>query len=69
MDGHEILFINFFEMTLRQGPLPQQGDSGSVLVSDFGSGLVVHGLLFAGADRTIGVIAIRDVFRALRGEV
>jgi hypothetical protein len=65
MNGHQLLFVNFFEMTLMQGLVPQEGDSGSVLVSDTGAGLVVHGLLFAGAERTIGVMAIQDVFRAL----
>jgi hypothetical protein len=65
VEGHEILFVNFFEMTLAEGPPPVRGDSGSVLVSDDGAGLVVHALLFAGDMSTVGVIAIDDVFQAL----
>ena len=65
MNGHRILFVNFFEMTLMRGELPTSGDSGSVLFSHRHDGLIVHGLLFAGAGRTIGVAAISDVFRAL----
>lgn len=65
VEGHEILFVNFFEMTLAEGPSPVKGDSGSVLVSDNGAGLVVHALLFAGDMNTIGVISIDNVFQAL----
>ena len=66
VNGRPLLFVNFFEMTMIQGPqFPIPGDSGSALVSDTGAGLTVHGLLFAGGGRTIGVIPIRDVFRAL----
>jgi len=66
VEGHMLIFINFFELTLVQGPsLPQGGDSGSVIVSDTGNGLIVHGLLFAGSGNIIGVMAISDVFSAL----
>jgi hypothetical protein len=64
--GHSLLFTNFFELTLAQATnSPVQGDSGSVLLSDPGNGLIVHGLLFAGAGGTIGAMDINTVFLAL----
>jgi hypothetical protein len=65
--GHTLLFSNFFELKMVEGvSLPKGGDSGSVLVSDSGNGLIAHALLFAGSDNIIGVIALADVFMALR---
>jgi hypothetical protein len=70
VDGRLVLFAHFFELSQVGGPpRPVAGDSGSVLVRDIGSGLVVHGLLFAGGGDTIGAVGMSDVFRALGGTV
>jgi hypothetical protein len=64
--NYALTFTNFFELTLIQGSSsPQPGDSGSVILSDTGNGLIVHGLLFSGARNIIGVIDIFTVFSAL----
>ena len=65
MGRHDLRFVDFFEMTLTRGQQAEPGDSGSVLVSDNGRGLVVHALLFAGMGNTIGVMSIQRVFKAL----
>lgn len=65
VDGVRLLFTNFVELTLLGGALPQQGDSGSALLTDTGNGLMIHGILFAGGGDKIAVIEINDIFEAL----
>ena len=67
MQRHSLEFVNFFEMTQTGGSRrPKAGDSGSVILSDRGDGLVAHAILFAGEGDTIGVISIDDAFSALK---
>ena len=65
VEAHKLYFNNFFELELVQGPPPQEGDSGSVIVFDTGNGLTAYGLLFAGVDKTIGAIPIKEALSAL----
>lgn len=68
MEGRTLLFWKFWELAIESGPRPAHGDSGAVVLSDSGVGLVVHGLLFAGGGATIGAVAIDAVFAALAPE-
>jgi len=68
--GQAARFVNFFELEVNGGNVPVAGDSGSVILSDRGDGMVVHGLLFAGGGKpgerkVVGALGARGVFAAL----
>lgn len=68
VEGRTLLFSDFWELAVCSGPPPAPGDSGSVLLSDSGAGLVAHGLLFAGGGPIAAAAAIDAVFAALGEE-
>ena len=63
--GRDLLFKDFFTLKARAGSKAVPGDSGSLLVRRAGSALVACGVVFAGAERVLGVLPIERALRRL----